>query len=196
MMDTIGDDSTDEPSSQSDDASQSAITIPIPIHRTLIHEDISLGMNSVPNIVIQRSPPLSLSQSLPLMITSVSSTSVKPIQDDMEFYRNLCSICFDRCCEFSLPKCQDQFCRECMRHFLEETIRNKAWGFATLDIKCPVCYDLLTKDVWTRYADTNILSLYEEYSAPSRVLTRFCGRCGSGLRVCGDIAPTLDMKKK
>jgi hypothetical protein len=191
-MDILGHSSNEQ--FQSDEGSQRAVAIPIPIHRTLTRENVSLGAASVPTLSIPSTlPPIPLSHSLP---TVTATSPARSIQNDTEYWRNMCSICFDRYCEFSLPQCQDQFCRECMRHFLEETIRSKAWGFATLDIKCPVCYDPLTKDVWTRYADIKTLSLYEEYSKPSRVLTRFCGTCGEDLRVCGDIASSLDMKRR
>ena len=181
--------------------SEHALTAPIPIERSSHGtRDVIISTNSVPVLRIPPIPELP-SFSLPALTSLVPwmgnpTSSIRSQQNYTGLWQTVCSICFDRNCEFSLPNCQDQFCRECMRHFLAEVIRNAAWGLARVDVKCPVCSDELTWEVWSRYADRQTLDLYDRHIHSSKIVTRYCGACGTSLPVCENLISSIETKRR
>ncbi len=53
-----------------------------------------------------------------------------------------CSICFENNCELSLPHCQDQFCKTCLKRYFEYKVK-ESWGLEVQKFYCPVCNDHL-----------------------------------------------------
>jgi hypothetical protein len=195
----------EEDSKSIEESSEHALTAPIPIDRSSHGtRDVVLSTNSVPILRILPIPELP-TFSLPAITSTLSSlvpwignptSSIRSQQNYTGLWQTVCSICFDRNCEFSLPNCQDQFCRECMRHFLAEVVRNAAWGLARVEIKCPVCSDELTREVWSRYADRQTLDLYDRHVNSSKIVTRYCGACGTSLPVCEDLITSIEVKRR
>ena len=186
---------------------QALITLPILMSRqqsSTSQDVMSLAMSlpalrsaapSTSSSLINFSLPSSwnhLGRAVSLML----SPNTRPIEDYTLSWQTKCSICFDRNCEFSFPKCQDQFCRECIRHFISEVIRHAAWGLAKVEVKCPVCHDILTKEVWSKYADSQTFEFYEHHMKLSKIVTRFCGVCGDELRVFDGIVTSLDAQRR
>lgn len=101
-----------------------------------------------------------------------------------ELLRNVCSICFDRRCDFSLPSCQDQFCRPCMSRYLSDCV-GTAWGAygGPRVIKCPSCRDPISTRTWMRYADDATVERYNDFCRPFRSPMRTCQLCRHDNRI-------------
>eukprot|EP01135_Chromosphaera_perkinsii_P004247 Nk52_evm36s272 gene=Nk52_evmTU36s272 len=98
-----------------------------------------------------------------------------------------CSICFHNRCDFSFPKCQDQFCRSCINKYFTEKIRSCSWGLTSLTLTCPVCYDEIADEVVGRYVDESSYQMYMKHKNPQRNLTRYCPECEEECAVAGNI---------
>ncbi|CAG8486820.1 15367_t:CDS:10, partial [Acaulospora colombiana] len=81
---------------------------------------------------------------------------------DIEYWLQRCSICFDAQLDFCLDLCRDQFCRDCFQRYVKEVVQN-SWGLSITKIKCPVCQDVV---------------LQSEWSKPYRSFSRCCSECG------------------
>ncbi|CAG8439994.1 17536_t:CDS:2 [Funneliformis caledonium] len=83
---------------------------------------------------------------------------------DIEYWLQRCSICFDAQLDFCLDICRDQFCRECFQRYVKEVVHS-SWGLSITKIKCP-------------YVDQNTVDLYNTYNKPYRSFSRCCAECG------------------
>ncbi|KAG0006900.1 E3 ubiquitin-protein ligase arih2 [Modicella reniformis] len=106
----------------------------------------------------------------------------EPDFNDMEFWVQRCSICFDSRLDFCLEYCRDQFCRSCFQRYVKEVVSN-SWGLDVTKIKCPVCQDTIAVSEWTKYVDQSTLAQYHQYNQPYRSFSRFCGDCDQELVV-------------
>ncbi|KAF9908918.1 E3 ubiquitin-protein ligase arih2 [Linnemannia zychae] len=86
------------------------------------------------------------------------------MSNEMEYYLQRCSICFDSRLDFCLEMCRDQFCRDCFQKYVKEVVSN-SWGLDVTKIKCPVCQDPLPLSEWSKY------------NQPYRSFSRFCNDC-------------------
>ncbi|CAG8580728.1 5481_t:CDS:2 [Paraglomus brasilianum] len=131
------------------------------------------------------------------LTNNISSASSSPRSDngggsdlsvqDVEYWLQRCSICFDAQLDFCLDFCRDQFCRECFQRsgfeaegrweYVKEVVQN-SWGLSVTKIKCPVCQDVISQSEWSRYVDQSIIDLYNTYNKPYRSFSRCCGECG------------------
>ncbi|KAF9561828.1 hypothetical protein EC968_005584 [Mortierella alpina] len=100
----------------------------------------------------------------------------EPGFNDIEFWLQRCSICFDARLDFCLEFCRDQFCRECFQRYVKEVVSN-SWGLNITKIKCPVCQDTIPLAEWTKYVDRATFAQYNQYNQPYRSFSRFCGGC-------------------
>ncbi|CAO3570546.1 unnamed protein product [Mortierella alpina] len=100
----------------------------------------------------------------------------EPSFNDIEFWLQRCSICFDARLDFCLEFCRDQFCRECFQRYVKEVVSN-SWGLNITKIKCPVCQDTIPLSEWTKYVDRATYAQYNQYNQPYRSFSRFCGGC-------------------
>ncbi|KAF9081885.1 E3 ubiquitin-protein ligase arih2 [Mortierella sp. AD031] len=98
------------------------------------------------------------------------------MSNEMEYYLQRCSICFDSRLDFCLELCRDQFCRDCFQKYVKEVVSN-SWGLNVTMIKCPVCQDPLPLAEWSRYVDQATLAQYQQYNQPFRSFSRFCNEC-------------------
>lgn len=55
---------------------------------------------------------------------------------------------------------------------------SNSWGLSVCSVKCPVCYDVLPKHVWSKYVTRDMLARYERFNQPYRSFSRFCNGCG------------------
>lgn len=72
-----------------------------------------------------------------------------PSPDQVEYWVERCSICFESRLDFYLPRCRDQYCLDCFSKYLTQCVDN-AWGITVTKIKCPVCQDILPKNEWKK----------------------------------------------
>ncbi|KAG0018131.1 E3 ubiquitin-protein ligase arih2 [Entomortierella chlamydospora] len=100
----------------------------------------------------------------------------EPGFNDMEYWLQRCSICFDARLDFCLEFCRDQFCRDCFQRYVKEVVSN-SWGLNVTKIKCPVCQDTIAQSEWTKYVDQLTLAQYNQYNQPYRSFSRFCNGC-------------------
>ncbi|CAJ0851038.1 13812_t:CDS:2 [Entrophospora sp. SA101] len=85
---------------------------------------------------------------------------------DIEYWLQRCSICFDAQLDFCLDLCRDQF------------LVQNSWGLNITKIKCPVCQDVISQSEWSKYVDQNTIDLYNTYNRPYRSYSRCCNECG------------------
>ncbi|KAI8601883.1 hypothetical protein EDD21DRAFT_304481 [Dissophora ornata] len=100
----------------------------------------------------------------------------EPGFNEIEFWLQRCSICFDARLDFCLEYCRDQFCRDCFQRYVKEVVSN-SWGLNVTKIKCPVCQDVISLSEWTQYVDQSTLAQYQQYNQPYRSFSRFCNDC-------------------
>ncbi|CAG8718629.1 9508_t:CDS:2, partial [Acaulospora morrowiae] len=96
---------------------------------------------------------------------------------DIEYWLQRCSICFDAQLDFCLDLCRDQFCRDCFQRYVKEVVQN-SWGLSITKIKCPVCQDVVLQSEWSKYVDQSTIDLYNTYNKPYRSFSRCCSECG------------------
>ncbi|CAB4487617.1 unnamed protein product [Rhizophagus irregularis] len=96
---------------------------------------------------------------------------------DIEYWLQRCSICFDAQLDFCLEVCRDQFCRDCFQRYVKEVVHN-SWGLSITKIKCPVCHEVVPQSEWSKYVDQNTIDLYNMYNKPYRSFSRCCSGCG------------------
>ncbi|RIA97596.1 hypothetical protein C1645_751971 [Glomus cerebriforme] len=96
---------------------------------------------------------------------------------DIEYWLQRCSICFDAQLDFCLDICRDQFCRDCFQRYVKEVVHN-SWGLSITKIKCPVCNEIVSQSEWSKYVDQNTIDLYNIYNKPYRSFSRCCSGCG------------------
>ncbi|KAG0073179.1 E3 ubiquitin-protein ligase arih2 [Linnemannia elongata] len=102
--------------------------------------------------------------------------------NEMEYYLQRCSICFDSQLDFCLEMCRDQFCRDCFQKYVKEVVSN-SWGLDVTKIKCPVCQDPLPLAEWSKYVDQPTLAQYQQYNQPYRSFSRFCNGCDNEVAI-------------
>ncbi|KAH7046137.1 hypothetical protein BKA57DRAFT_395980 [Linnemannia elongata] len=110
--------------------------------------------------------------------------------NEMEYYLQRCSICFDSQLDFCLEMCRDQFCRDCFQKYVKEVVSN-SWGLDVTKIKCPVCQDPLPLAEWSKYVDQPTLAQYQQYNQPYRSFSRFCNGCDNEVAISRDLMVSL-----
>ncbi|KAF8935809.1 hypothetical protein BGZ52_003854 [Haplosporangium bisporale] len=96
--------------------------------------------------------------------------------EEIEYWLQRCSICFDSRLDFCLEYCRDQFCRDCFQRYVKEVVSN-SWGLNVTKIKCPVCQDTIPLAEWSKYVDQATRDQYQLYNQPYRSFSRFCNEC-------------------
>lgn len=104
------------------------------------------------------------------------------MSNELEYYLQRCSICFDSRLDFCLEMCRDQFCRDCFQKYVKEVVSN-SWGLDVTKIKCPVCQDPLPLAEWSKYVDQATLAQYQQYNQPYRSFSRFCNGCDNEVAI-------------
>ncbi|KAG0013352.1 hypothetical protein BGZ82_002156 [Podila clonocystis] len=99
-----------------------------------------------------------------------------PGYEEIEYWLQRCSICFDSRLDFCLEYCRDQFCRDCFQRYVKEVVSN-SWGLDVTKIKCPVCQDVIPLAEWSKYVDQATRDQYQLYNQPYRSFSRFCNGC-------------------
>ncbi|KAG0342141.1 hypothetical protein BG000_006647 [Podila horticola] len=99
-----------------------------------------------------------------------------PGYEEIEYWLQRCSICFDSRLDFCLEYCRDQFCRDCFQRYVKEVVSN-SWGLDVTKIKCPVCQDVIPLAEWSKYVDQTTRDQYQLYNQPYRSFSRFCNGC-------------------
>ncbi|RUP49080.1 hypothetical protein BC936DRAFT_143322 [Jimgerdemannia flammicorona] len=102
---------------------------------------------------------------------------------DIEYWLQRCSICFDAQLDLCLDYCRDQFCRECFRRYITEVV-NSSWGLSVTEIHCPVCQDVISQSEWARYVPSSVVERYNAYNQPYRSFTRHCEGCDGEVVAC------------
>ena len=69
--------------------------------------------------------------------------------ENIEYWIQKCSICFDARYDFCVEACRDQYCRACFERYIGELL-NQAWGMGQCKVKCPVCSELIPEEEWSR----------------------------------------------
>jgi len=101
--------------------------------------------------------------------------------EDMEYWLQRCSICFDAQLDFCLEYCRDQFCYDCFEKYVREIVRN-SWGLNVHHVKCPVCQDVLCMAEWCKYVPSSLVRKYSQNNRPFRSFTRHCSTCDHEIR--------------
>ncbi|KAI8098578.1 uncharacterized protein BX664DRAFT_319063 [Halteromyces radiatus] len=114
--------------------------------------------------------------------SSSSSASSSP-QDDLSYWIERCSICFDARLDLCLDYCRDQFCIDCFQRYVTEVVTS-SWGLSVKKIKCPVCQIHIPQSEWSKYVPDQIVELYNKFNRPFRSFTRCCPRCETEVAAC------------
>ncbi|ORX48245.1 hypothetical protein DM01DRAFT_1338709 [Hesseltinella vesiculosa] len=96
--------------------------------------------------------------------------------DDLDFWVQRCSICFDAPLDFCLDFCRDQYCVDCFQRYVTEVVKS-SWGLSVTKVKCPVCQVLVPQSEWSQYVPRAIVEHYNKYNQPFRSFTRCCPAC-------------------
>ncbi|KAI8335828.1 hypothetical protein BC941DRAFT_398671 [Chlamydoabsidia padenii] len=114
--------------------------------------------------------------------SSSSSSSGSP-QDDLSYWMERCSICFDARLDLCLDYCRDQYCLDCFQRYVTEVV-NSSWGLSVKKIKCPVCQINIPQSEWSKYVPGPIVELYNRFNRPFRSFTRCCPHCETEVVAC------------
>lgn len=118
----------------------------------------------------------------PKMDSSSSSASSSP-QDDLSYWIERCSICFDARLDLCLDYCRDQYCLDCFQRYVTEVVTS-SWGLSVKKIKCPVCSLPISQSEWSKYVPDAIVDLYNKFNRPFRSFTRCCPHCETEVIAC------------
>ncbi|KAL0092980.1 hypothetical protein J3Q64DRAFT_1722419 [Phycomyces blakesleeanus] len=97
-------------------------------------------------------------------------------EEEMNYWLQRCSICFDARLELCLELCRDQFCQECFGLYVTEVVKS-SWGLGVTQIQCPVCQRTVPKSEWSKYVSPAVLEHYNKFNQPYRSYTRACPCC-------------------
>ncbi|CAO3576242.1 unnamed protein product [Absidia cylindrospora] len=118
------------------------------------------------------------------MDSSSSSSSASPSpQDDLSYWIERCSICFDARLDLCLDYCRDQYCLDCFQRYVTEVVTS-SWGLSVKKIKCPVCLVPISQSEWSKYVPNSIVDLYNKFNRPFRSFTRCCPHCETEVVAC------------
>ncbi|KAI8336153.1 hypothetical protein BC941DRAFT_428466 [Chlamydoabsidia padenii] len=115
-----------------------------------------------------------------MMATSSSSSSP---QDDLTYWAERCSICFDARLDLCLDHCRDQYCYDCFQRYVTEVV-SSSWGLSVKKIKCPVCQVSIPQSEWSKYVPNAIVDLYNKFNRPFRSFARCCPQCETEVVAC------------
>ncbi|CAO3590137.1 unnamed protein product [Absidia cylindrospora] len=59
-----------------------------------------------------------------------------------------------------------------------------SWGLGVTILKCPVCYERIPKDEWSRLVPKSVVDHYDRFNQPFRSFTRCCPRCEEEIKPC------------
>lgn len=103
--------------------------------------------------------------------------------DEMDYWLQRCSICFDSQLDLCLDYCRDQFCIDCFERYVAEVV-STSWGLSITKIKCPVCRDCIPFSEWSKYVPQHIVDTYQKFNQPYRSFSRFCPDCQEEVKAC------------
>jgi len=103
--------------------------------------------------------------------------------DEMDYWLQRCSICFDSQLDLCLEYCRDQFCIDCFERYVTEVVTS-SWGLSITKIKCPVCRDCIPYGEWSKYVPQHVIDTYNKFNQPYRSFSRFCPDCQDEVKAC------------
>ncbi|KAI8384908.1 uncharacterized protein BYT42DRAFT_564019 [Radiomyces spectabilis] len=122
----------------------------------------------------------SSSTSLPL---EEDSEDDYPDQEEMDYWLQRCSICFEARLDLCLELCRDQYCLECFQRYISEVVKT-SWGLSVTTIRCPVCHDSIPQREWSKFVPRSIVEQYNRFNQPYRSFSRCCPKCQTELVPC------------
>ncbi|CAO3612181.1 unnamed protein product [Cunninghamella blakesleeana] len=105
-------------------------------------------------------------------------------EDQMEYWSQKCSICFDATLDICLNYCNDQYCVECFEKYITEVVMSSSWGIGVTKVKCPVCQESIPQHEWSKYVPSIIVDHYNRFNQPFRSFTRSCPNCENEIKPC------------
>ncbi|ORX49478.1 hypothetical protein DM01DRAFT_1325654 [Hesseltinella vesiculosa] len=104
-------------------------------------------------------------------------------QQDLSYWVERCSICFDARLDLCLDYCRDQFCLDCFQKYVKEVVTS-SWGLSVKKIRCPVCQIHIAQSEWSKYVPEDTVELYNKHNRPYRSFSRHCPRCETETVAC------------
>ncbi|KAI8147897.1 hypothetical protein BJV82DRAFT_593823 [Fennellomyces sp. T-0311] len=104
-------------------------------------------------------------------------------QEDLGYWVQRCSICFDAQLDLCLEYCRDQYCLDCFRRYVTEVVTS-SWGLSVTKIRCPVCQDHIPQSEWSKFVPTSVVEHYNRYNQPYRSFSRCCPQCETEVAPC------------
>ncbi|KAI8077856.1 uncharacterized protein BX664DRAFT_353690 [Halteromyces radiatus] len=109
----------------------------------------------------------------------------------MEYWLQRCSICFDAPLDFCLEYCRDQYCMDCFERYVTEVVMS-SWGLSVTKLKCPVCQEHIPQDEWSQFVPKSVVDHYNRFNQPYRSFTRCCPHCEKEAKPCDHTLNKLD----
>ncbi|KAI8062689.1 hypothetical protein BC940DRAFT_261377 [Gongronella butleri] len=106
--------------------------------------------------------------------------------DDMDYWAQRCSICFDAPLDLCLDFCRDQYCITCFQRYVTEVVKS-SWGLSVTKVKCPVCQELIPQAEWSQYVSKAVVDQYNKYNQPYRAFSRCCPACEHEAIPCDEL---------
>ncbi|KAI9314401.1 hypothetical protein BX666DRAFT_1966224 [Dichotomocladium elegans] len=164
---------------------------PVFLFTTLVSSFLGLVINHIAYHHHSRpsSPSSRRAASIPSSPTSSSphmddrSTSRSYGQNDMDYWLQRCSICFEAQLDLCLDFCRDQYCLECFSRYVTEVVTS-SWGLSVTKIRCPVCQDPIPQSEWSKFVPKSVVEHYNRFNQPYRRYSRCCPHCDTEVSPC------------
>ncbi|CDH51274.1 expressed protein [Lichtheimia corymbifera JMRC:FSU:9682] len=104
-------------------------------------------------------------------------------QDNMEYWLQRCSICFEAQLDLCLDYCRDQYCLDCFRRYVTNVVTS-SWGLSVTKIRCPVCQDHIPQSEWSKFVPKSVVDQYNRFNQPYRSFSRCCPGCETEVMPC------------
>ncbi|KAF7726679.1 hypothetical protein EC973_008553 [Apophysomyces ossiformis] len=111
-----------------------------------------------------------------------NASSRRP-REDMDYWLERCSICFDARLDLCLEYCRDQYCLDCFRRYVTEVVVS-SWGLSVTKVRCPVCQNHIPQSEWSKFVPSSVVEQYNRFNRPYRSFTRCCPRCETEVAPC------------
>ncbi|CAO3594623.1 unnamed protein product [Absidia cylindrospora] len=104
-------------------------------------------------------------------------------EEQMEYWLQRCSICFDSPLDLCLEYCRDQYCGECFQRYVTEVVMS-SWGLSVTTVKCPVCQETIPQFEWSQFVPQSVVDHYNRFNQPYRSFARCCPHCEKESKPC------------